>query len=238
MVVVVELMILPILHPGETAGSRVPVLSHLIPWRLILTHETTPVGVADGAVEGQGEAGDDDPEDGRPQRQRGERGARRPGSGELEENAEDDAENNTGNKRAEDEGALPTGFFSGLHISMKGGRLLGGHCRVFGNLFQENLRAGSDWGTAGGGMPTSSSAHPFRPYPALLRLPVTHRRYEGIENGPLRPDVFHEPEDCRSWGFPPSPSAYPAASPCIDNPLEGNLFSAMLFRMKLLQHGV
>ncbi len=178
MVVVVELKILPVPHPGKTPGLRVPVLSGLIPrplilsgiffciipGRLILMHE---MELVDGAVEGQGEAGGGDPQDGRSQCQREERCARRSGSRELEENAEDDAEKNAGKKRAEDDQAFLPGF-SCLCMLARGTWFVGGRWGAFGYLFQGNLRAGSVCGAAGG--TSFSSGRLIRPPPAPLRL--------------------------------------------------------------------
>ena len=180
---VVELNILPVFHPGEAAGSRVPVFSHLIPWRLILTHEINPVGVADGAVEGQGEASDDDPEDGRRQCQGDERGARRPGNRRGKEYAEDDPENEAGKKWTEDEGALPPGCFSGLCLPAPGIRLSTGRGWASGIRFHENLRAGPIWRAAGG---TSSSLACFVP---LQPSSASGWRNEGIrkQHPPGRP---------------------------------------------------
>ena len=137
-VVVVELDSLPVLHPGEAAGSRVPVRSGPVPGRMILVLEKNPVGVAEGAAEGQGEAGDDDPQDGSRQRQRNEHGTRCSGDQEMEENANEEA----GKKRAEDEGALPAGMFCPCMFA-RGTRLEARRCGAFGNLFQDNLRGGS-----------------------------------------------------------------------------------------------
>ena len=180
-VVVVELKILPVPHPGKAPGLRVPVFSGLIPGRLVLMFEKLScfilgclilmheMELADGAVEGQGEAGGGDPQDGRRQCQREERCARRSGSRELEENAEGDAEKNAGKKRAEDEDAFLPGF-SCLCILARGTWFVGGRWGAYGYLFQGNLRAGSVCGAAGG--TSFSSGRLIRPPPAPLRLRV------------------------------------------------------------------
>lgn len=136
MVVFVELEVFPVVHPGEAAGPRIPVRPNPIPGRLILALEGTPVGVADAAVEGKGEACDHDPQDGGPHRHGDEHDAGRPGRRRLEKYAEDDAEGEAWKDGTKDERAFPAGYFFLLCFLARGG-----HCGAFGNLFHENLRA-------------------------------------------------------------------------------------------------